>query len=134
MASQAPSSSSNPLARRLQPVTPTQQLLANQARLARAQASRKGQPAEETSGASSSCDSSVDLACICSSVFSTVWQHQLVDCLGLDADGEVRSSQGAKTCPSLSSPHAGRCEMRHRTIFTSAAILACCPCPKIHCA
>jgi len=47
MASQAPSSSSNPLARWLRPVSPTQQLLANQARLARAQASKKGQPAKQ---------------------------------------------------------------------------------------
>eukprot|EP00983_Pelagomonas_calceolata_P081438 1155574-Pelagomonas_calceolata.AAC.1 len=47
MASQAPSSSSNPLARWLKPVYPTQQLLANQARLARAQASKEGQPAKQ---------------------------------------------------------------------------------------
>eukprot|EP00983_Pelagomonas_calceolata_P104054 1158979-Pelagomonas_calceolata.AAC.3 len=44
MVSQAPSS--NPSARRLKPVTPTQ-LLADQARLARAHASKKGQPAQQ---------------------------------------------------------------------------------------
>eukprot|EP00983_Pelagomonas_calceolata_P071204 1151117-Pelagomonas_calceolata.AAC.1 len=43
----APSSSSNPLARWLKPVSPTQQLLADQAKLARAQASKTGQPAKQ---------------------------------------------------------------------------------------
>eukprot|EP00983_Pelagomonas_calceolata_P059417 1145912-Pelagomonas_calceolata.AAC.3 len=47
MASQAPSSSSNPLARWLKPVTPAQQLLAGQARLAKAKAARKGQPVKQ---------------------------------------------------------------------------------------
>uniref|UniRef100_A0A7S3VTE9 Uncharacterized protein n=1 Tax=Dunaliella tertiolecta TaxID=3047 RepID=A0A7S3VTE9_DUNTE len=69
MASQAPSSSSNPLARWLKPVSPTQQLLANQARLARAQASKKGQPAKQKNPAGRpSGDSSVDVASMSSSV------------------------------------------------------------------
>eukprot|EP00983_Pelagomonas_calceolata_P046766 1140332-Pelagomonas_calceolata.AAC.3 len=67
MVSQAPSSSSNPLARWLKPVTPTQQLFASQARLAKAKASRKGQlvkqkdPVGHPSGGSS-----VDVACMSS--------------------------------------------------------------------
>eukprot|EP00200_Dunaliella_tertiolecta_P018526 CAMPEP_0202399080 /NCGR_PEP_ID=MMETSP1128-20130828/1766_1 /ASSEMBLY_ACC=CAM_ASM_000463 /TAXON_ID=3047 /ORGANISM="Dunaliella tertiolecta, Strain CCMP1320" /LENGTH=70 /DNA_ID=CAMNT_0049002345 /DNA_START=25 /DNA_END=234 /DNA_ORIENTATION=+ len=47
MASQAPSSSSNPLTRWLKPVSPTQQLLATQNKLAMAQAAKKGQPVQQ---------------------------------------------------------------------------------------
>eukprot|EP00983_Pelagomonas_calceolata_P075327 1152962-Pelagomonas_calceolata.AAC.1 len=66
MASQAPSS--NPLARWLKPVTPTQRLLADQARLARAQASKKGQPAKQNPLGRPPGNSSVDVECISSSV------------------------------------------------------------------
>eukprot|EP00983_Pelagomonas_calceolata_P058481 1145507-Pelagomonas_calceolata.AAC.3 len=69
MASQAPSSSSNTL-RWLKPVTPTQQLLADQAGLAKAKASRKGQPVKQKNPVG--CppgDSSVDFPCVSSSVF-----------------------------------------------------------------
>eukprot|EP00983_Pelagomonas_calceolata_P116121 1160269-Pelagomonas_calceolata.AAC.17 len=66
MASQAPGS--NPSARWLKPVTPTQ-LLGHQARLARAQASKKGRPAKEKNPLGRlPDDSSVGVACISSSV------------------------------------------------------------------
>eukprot|EP00983_Pelagomonas_calceolata_P133952 1162015-Pelagomonas_calceolata.AAC.16 len=71
MASQAPSSSSNPLARWLKPVTPAQHLLANQARLARAQASKRGQPAKRNTVGRPPGESSVDVVCMGSSAFST---------------------------------------------------------------
>eukprot|EP00983_Pelagomonas_calceolata_P121203 1160780-Pelagomonas_calceolata.AAC.4 len=71
MASQAPSSSSNPLARWLKPVTPTQQLFAHQARLARAQASEKGQPAKQKNPVGV-LQMTSSIACMGSSVFSTV--------------------------------------------------------------
>eukprot|EP00983_Pelagomonas_calceolata_P045860 1139900-Pelagomonas_calceolata.AAC.2 len=63
MASQSPSSSSNPLARWLKPVTPAQHLLADQARLSRAQASKKGQPEKQKNPMGRPPgDSSVDVA------------------------------------------------------------------------
>jgi len=65
MASQAPSSSSNPLARWLKPVSPTQQLLATQNKLAMAQAAKKGQPVKQKNPVGRPPgDSSVDVACI----------------------------------------------------------------------
>ena len=47
MASQAPSSSSNPLAKWLKPVSPTQRLSATQNKLAMAQAAKKEQPVKQ---------------------------------------------------------------------------------------
>eukprot|EP00983_Pelagomonas_calceolata_P123454 1161006-Pelagomonas_calceolata.AAC.6 len=67
-----PSSSSNPLARWLNPVTPTQQLLEDQARLARTQASKKGPAKQKNPVGHPPGDSSVDVACMGSSIFSTV--------------------------------------------------------------
>eukprot|EP00983_Pelagomonas_calceolata_P054108 1143565-Pelagomonas_calceolata.AAC.1 len=65
MASQAPSSSSNPLAKWLKPVSPTQKLLAIQNKLAMAQAARKGQPVKQKDLVGSPPgDSSVDVACV----------------------------------------------------------------------
>eukprot|EP00983_Pelagomonas_calceolata_P121947 1160857-Pelagomonas_calceolata.AAC.5 len=61
MASQAPSSSSNPLARWLKPVSPAQRLIADQAGLARAQASKKGQPAKQNPVGRPPGDCSVDV-------------------------------------------------------------------------
>eukprot|EP00967_Tisochrysis_lutea_P058343 scaffold74159_cov19-Tisochrysis_lutea.AAC.2 len=46
MASQSASPGSNPLARWLKPVSSTQQLLATQNKLAKAQASKKGKPVQ----------------------------------------------------------------------------------------
>eukprot|EP00983_Pelagomonas_calceolata_P102496 1158813-Pelagomonas_calceolata.AAC.2 len=87
MAHQAPSSSSNPLARWLKPVTPNQQLLADQARLARPQAYRKGLQAKQKSPVGRFLgDSSDDVACMGST------------------DDEVCPSKGAKMRPSLSNP------------------------------
>eukprot|EP00983_Pelagomonas_calceolata_P073250 1152060-Pelagomonas_calceolata.AAC.3 len=57
----------------LKPVTPTQQLLADQARLKRAQASNKGQPAKQKNPVGlPPGNSSVGVTCMGSSVFSTV--------------------------------------------------------------
>ena len=47
MASQAPSSSSNPLAKWLKPVSPTQRLSATQNNLAMAEASKEVQPVKQ---------------------------------------------------------------------------------------
>eukprot|EP00983_Pelagomonas_calceolata_P074634 1152626-Pelagomonas_calceolata.AAC.6 len=69
MASQAPSSSSTPVARWLKPVSPTQQLLATQNKLAMAQASKKGQPAKQKDPVGRPPgDNSIDVACMGSSV------------------------------------------------------------------
>eukprot|EP00983_Pelagomonas_calceolata_P050236 1141866-Pelagomonas_calceolata.AAC.1 len=65
MASQAPSSSSDPLAKRLKPVSPTQQLLATPNKLAMAQAAKKGEPIKQKNPVGRPPgDSSVDAACI----------------------------------------------------------------------
>eukprot|EP00983_Pelagomonas_calceolata_P109539 1159566-Pelagomonas_calceolata.AAC.19 len=73
MASQARSSSSNPLAIWLRPVSPTQQLSADKARLAKAKAARKGQPMRQKNPVGRpSGDSSAAVACVCPSHRVTV--------------------------------------------------------------
>eukprot|EP00983_Pelagomonas_calceolata_P074484 1152579-Pelagomonas_calceolata.AAC.1 len=84
MASQAPSSSSAPLTRWLKPVSPTQQLLATQDKLAMAQASKKGQPVQQNPAGRPPGDSSVDVACMGSSV--NAWAH----CTAVTACGLFR--------------------------------------------
>eukprot|EP00983_Pelagomonas_calceolata_P013205 421663-Pelagomonas_calceolata.AAC.1 len=65
MASQASSSSSNPLAKWQKPVSPTQQLLATQNKLAMARATKKGQPVKQKNPEGRPPgDSSVDVACV----------------------------------------------------------------------
>jgi len=73
MASQAPSSSSNPLARWLKPVNPAQQLAAGQVSLAQAKAARNGQPVKQKNPVGRpSGDSLVDVACVSSSVLASM--------------------------------------------------------------
>eukprot|EP00983_Pelagomonas_calceolata_P058848 1145657-Pelagomonas_calceolata.AAC.2 len=65
MAAQATSSRSNSLARWLEPGSPTQQLLAKQARIVKAEASRKGQPAKQKNPARRPAgDSSSNVTCL----------------------------------------------------------------------
>eukprot|EP00983_Pelagomonas_calceolata_P115580 1160216-Pelagomonas_calceolata.AAC.5 len=102
MASQAPSSSSKPLARWLKPRHHTEHLLADCAKQANAKAARKGKPAAQKSPVRRPPGDSSVVAASASSCTT------MIACvaLGLHADDELCSPHGARMRPKPLQPTA----------------------------